>query len=327
MNSLYKKCVNLVSKLNLNTTSLPKTIQDDVEFITNIEAGGLFYKFDNIETALIVQKDFHDKSIMALDIYKVLNINPKTSLHIRLLDLGEAVDISINFNFISYVSKSQITVWALSIIKRNFFTQFLNVSNVDEYLQVHVNSIIRKIIRRIKYRLEKNNKINPFRFFEDGVRNEYENEIYNTFVILKHDLKKKNDIVYKYYLKEINPRFFVIRRDTDNQDLYSVIVGNVLNCDITKRKWLYDEDELFSNNGILLYKLCSKDNIKSICIDENEDRIYLKPKKKPNFYSGLVLCGEQNAINNYSSVLEERKYCPNMDLPSIPDLEDKDVLN
>lgn len=326
MKSLYRKCVNIVSKLNLNTTSLPKTIQDDVEFITNIEAGGLFYKFDNIETALIIQKDFHDKSIMALDIYKVLNINPKTPLHIRLLELGEAVDISINFNFISYVSKSQIMVWALSIIKRNFFTHFLNVSNVDEYLQVHVNSIIRKIIRRIRSRIEKNNNLNPFHFFEEGVGNEYENEIYNTFVILKHNLNKNTNTVAKYYLKEINPRFFVIRRNTDNKDLYSVIVGNVLNCDIAKKKWLYDEDEVFSNNGLLLYKLCSKNNIEGVCIDNNEDRIYLKPKKKPNRYSGLVLCGEQNAIHNYSSVLEERKYYPNMDLPSIPDLEDEDVF-
>lgn len=318
MKSLYQTCVELVSHSNLNILSLPKNIQSDIEFTTNIEAGGLFYKFDNIKNALIIQKDFRDKSIIALDIYKVLNINPKTPLHIRLLELGEVVDISINFNFISYVNKNYTAFWALSIIKRNFFTKFLNVNNIEEQLQVQINSIIRNIIKHIKKRIEKNNNLNPIHFFDD-VDNEYENEIYNTFVILKHELNKNTNINVKYYLKEINPHFYVVQRNSDKKHLYSIIVGNILNCDICKKEWYYDEDKVFNNNGVVLYNYCNKNNIEGVCV--NDERIYLKPKKIPNFYSGLVLCGEQNVVNNYSSVLEERKYYPNMESPIIPDLE------
>lgn len=323
MKSLYQKCIEIVSRLNLNTAFLPKIIQSDIEFTTNIEAGGLYYKFDNIENAILIQKDFRDKSIIALDIYKLLNINSKTPLHVRLLEIGEAVDISINFNFISYVNKNQTMVWALSIIKRNFFTKFLNVSNVEEHLQVHINSIIKKIIKRIKNKIAKNTTLNPFYFFEDI--NIDENEIYNTFIILKHNIEKNINNNVKYYLKEINPRFYVVQRNIDKKNLYSIVVGNILNCDISKKKWYYDEDEVFNNNGVVLYNYCYPNNIEGVCEDEN--RIYLKPKKNLNYYSGLILCGEQNSTHNYSSVMEEKKYYTNINLPPIPDLEDKYVLN
>lgn len=299
----------------LTVSMLPKNIQKDINFMDNIKSGGFFYKFENIENAILIQKNFENNLIIALDIYKLLNIDFNSPLYVRILNLGGMIDISLNFNFISYVDKNDLLWWALNIVKRRFYTYFLKIKNVDNNLKIRINNNIKKIIKKISIKIKKQNYNKTFQSFQGFDTNELTLE--NSFVVLKHKLEKISDKNVKYFLKEINQRYYVVKRNSDNQTLYSIIVGNVLNSDISKKKWYYEISDIINNNGVVLYNYCFE-NKNGVCVSDDE-RIVLKPTKLINKYSGLILCSNQNSITSYSSVLEDKKYFPNIKFPIVPD--------
>lgn len=263
-------------------------------------------KFTNIEQAFIVKHDFMNCEFCLYDIYKLMNIEDQSPLFIRQEEENEQIDISSDFNFITYTedddySEKNTDIWSAIILKRNFVTDFIHADSEHDItlpMTYNINQIIYNIFYDETLKLLRDDDIYPIKKTEPDYTYSY--------VIIKHETTQNfiDDILTcNIEVDDKNKNVYTIIENNSKEILYTIILAHPINSDPSTKHYSSDEGA-YDNNGILLYYQCPKFNIKDIDIITN-GRIAIEPIIDLKKYTGLCLCLPQNETYSYSSVMEE----------------------
>lgn len=264
-------------------------------------------KFNNVKDAFIVKYNFEKNTFKMFNIFKLLNSDELENLFI--LQKDDQIDISTDLNFITYTEpedydKNNSSIWSSIVLKRNFVTEFVNVSDYNNSIVPFTDNIIcvlENVLKESFFTLHNSKKVYTKKNIT--VSCEY------SYIIIKYnnDIDEKIVECFSKVDEQYKNIYNIYKAD---KILYTILLTTNVNSD-PATIYLPLDKNYCGNNGILVYYQCPKINIKEIDVISN-NRIAIKPIYDLKKFTGLCLCQNQNSTYSYAGVLEEN---------SVPDLK------